>query len=71
VSQAVTHIGAGPVWGSFAIVIVVYAVVAWGMLAILLRMRTRWRQEDAGLGRAAAAPVEIPGQRHPRERVQP
>jgi len=73
VSQAVTHISAGPIWASFAIIIVVYALVAWAMLAILLRLKIRWRHEDATLAKAAQAPVEIPGQRRgqSRERAEP
>ena len=51
VSEAVTDIGAGPIWASFAAVVVVYALVAWAMLGVLLRMKVRWRHEDADLAR--------------------
>src|SRR6185312_5983271 len=46
VAQAVTNISAGPIWTSFAIVIVVYALVVWATLGLLLRMKIRWRHED-------------------------
>ena len=67
VSAAVTNIGAGPIWTSFAIVVVIYALVVWGFLGILLRLKIRWRHADAervGAGRSAG---DIPAQRSPRE----
>ena len=54
VAEAVTDIGAGPIWASFAIVVVVYALVVWAVLAVLLRLRVRWRHEDADLARRQA-----------------
>jgi cytochrome d ubiquinol oxidase subunit I len=47
VAEALTDIGAGPLWTSFAVIVVVYAFVAWGVLALLLRLKIRWRHEDA------------------------
>ena len=51
VSEAVIDISAGPIWLSLAIVVVVYSLVAWGFIALLLRMKLRWRQQDAALAR--------------------
>lgn len=72
VSQAVTDISAGPIWTSFAIIIVVYALVVWATLALLLRMKIRWRHEDADLARAGRTAGDIPAQRraHRRETVE-
>ena len=50
VAEAVTNISAGPIWVSFAILVVVYALIAWAFVGLLLRMRIRWRREDAELG---------------------
>ncbi|MGE5719273.1 MAG: cytochrome ubiquinol oxidase subunit I [Nocardioidaceae bacterium] len=73
VSQAVTDISAGPVWASFAIIVVVYALVAWAMLGLLLRMKIRWREEDAELARTGRTAGGIPAQRraHRGEKVEP
>jgi cytochrome d ubiquinol oxidase subunit I len=62
VAQAVTQISAGPIWISFAIVIVVYALVAWATLGLLLGMKIRWRHEDAELARAGRAAGDVPAQ---------
>ena len=61
VAQAVTNISAGPIWASFAILVVLYALVAWAFVSLLLRLRLRWRREDAGLPPDADAPVAGPG----------
>jgi cytochrome d ubiquinol oxidase subunit I len=66
VSQAVTDIGAGPIWASFVTVVVVYALVVWGFLGVLLRMKVRWRNEDTELARAAS-PASVPAQPRRRE----
>jgi cytochrome d ubiquinol oxidase subunit I len=59
VSDAVTNIGAGPIWTSYAIVVVIYALVAWAFLGVLLRMKIRWRHEDAeAAGRSAVIPAQ-------------
>lgn len=60
VAEAVTNIGAGPIWISFAILVVVYALIAWAFVGLLLRMRLRWRHQDAELARET-----------PREKVAP
>jgi hypothetical protein len=73
VSDAVTNINAGPIWTSFAIVVVIYAVVAWAFIGILLRMKIRWRHEDAelaGPGRSAAVIPAQPGRRQ-QQGVEP
>jgi cytochrome d ubiquinol oxidase subunit I len=49
VADAVTDIGAGPIWASFSVLVVVYALIAWGFVALLLRMRLRWRRQDTPL----------------------
>ena len=67
VSEAVTDISAGPIWASFAAVVVIYAVVVWAFLGVLLRMKIRWRHEDAELARADSLASGVPAQKHPRE----
>ncbi len=62
VSEAVTNISAGPLWTSFAIVVVVYALVAWAFLGILMRLKIRWRHEDAEHARVTStvpAPEQV------------
>lgn len=49
VSEAVTSTRAGALWAMLGLVIVVYALVFSAFLAIVLKMRTRWRQADEGL----------------------
>lgn len=57
VSQAVTHTRAGGIWAVLGVVMAVYVAVFWSFLAVLLKMRTRWRIADEGsaaaLGTAA------------------
>ena len=60
VAEAVTDIGAGPIWTSFAVVVVIYSLVVWAFLGVLLRMKIRWRHEDAEPARASGPA------RHPR-----
>jgi cytochrome d ubiquinol oxidase subunit I len=70
VSEAVTDISAGPIWLSFAIVVFVYALVALGFIALLLRMKLRWRQQDAALASAKTTGPDIsaqPGSRSPEK----
>jgi cytochrome bd ubiquinol oxidase subunit I len=55
VAEAVTNIGAGPIWTSFAILVVVYALIAWAFIGLLLRLRIRWRHQDAATARAKRA----------------
>jgi cytochrome d ubiquinol oxidase subunit I len=62
VSEAVTNISSGPIWTSFAIVVVIYALVVWAFVGILLRMKIRWRHEDADLTGAGRSAAGIPPQ---------
>ncbi|HVD27803.1 MAG TPA: cytochrome ubiquinol oxidase subunit I, partial [Mycobacteriales bacterium] len=54
VAEAVTNISAGPIWVSFAILVLVYALIAWAFVGLLLRMRMRWRHQDAESARETA-----------------
>ncbi|MFE1924325.1 cytochrome ubiquinol oxidase subunit I [Streptomyces asoensis] len=56
VAEAVTSTRAGSLWTMFALVVVVYVFVFGSFLAVLLRMRTRWRLDDAGGGPRPPAP---------------
>jgi len=73
VSDAVTNISAGPIWTSFAIVVVIYALVAWAFLGILLHMKIRWRHEDSELPGAGRSAANIPAQatRQQQQGVEP
>jgi cytochrome d ubiquinol oxidase subunit I len=51
VAEAVTNISAGPIWASFGVLVVVYALIAWAFVTLLLRLRLRWRRQDAELSR--------------------
>lgn len=46
VADAVTNIGAQAIWISFGVIVVIYALIAWGLFGVLLHMRRRWRQQD-------------------------
>ena len=73
VSEAVTGTRAASLWTMFGIVVVVYVLVAWAMLGLLLRMKTRWRHEDAEQVRAGRTAGDIPAQRRAEreETVEP
>jgi cytochrome d ubiquinol oxidase subunit I len=60
VAEAVTNISAGPIWASFGVLVVVYALIAWALVGLLLRMRLRWRRQDAQLAREEAGELEEP-----------
>jgi cytochrome d ubiquinol oxidase subunit I len=60
VAEALTNISAGPIWVSFAIIVLIYALIAWAFVGLLLRMRTRWRRQDAEGARDAAASDKQP-----------
>jgi cytochrome bd ubiquinol oxidase subunit I len=62
VADAVTDISAGPIWLSFMVVVLVYALVAWGFIGLLLRLKIRWRHEDAALARSETSGPDIPAQ---------
>jgi cytochrome d ubiquinol oxidase subunit I len=64
VAEAVTNISAGPIWTSFAILVVVYALIAWAFVGLLLRLRIRWRHQDATTARQSR-----PADRRPEEVV--
>lgn len=55
VSEAVTPTGAGALWTMFGIMVTVYVLVFGSFLAVLLKMRTRWRLADS-----AGVPAEGP-----------
>ncbi|MFB0632867.1 cytochrome ubiquinol oxidase subunit I [Streptomyces sp. AB3(2024)] len=57
VSEAVTDTRAGSLWAMLGIVIVVYVAVFGSFLAIVLKMRTRWRIADEGSAASGAAPA--------------
>ncbi|MDX2874891.1 cytochrome ubiquinol oxidase subunit I, partial [Streptomyces ipomoeae] len=57
VSEAVTTTRAGSLWAMLGIVMVVYVAVFGAFLAVVLKMRTRWRIADEGL---AAERAELP-----------
>ena len=59
-AEAVTNISAGPIWASFAVLVIVYALIAWAFIGLLLRMRLRWRGQDAQLAREETAEPEEP-----------
>ncbi|MEV6006596.1 cytochrome ubiquinol oxidase subunit I [Streptomyces sp. NPDC051976] len=55
VSEAVTHTQASGIWAMLGIVMAVYVAVFGSFLAVVLKMRTRWRIADEG-----AAGVHVP-----------
>jgi cytochrome d ubiquinol oxidase subunit I len=58
VAEAVTNVSAGPIWVSFATLVLVYALVAWAFVGLLFRMRLRWRHQDAQTARGAESDQE-------------
>ncbi|MFJ4621586.1 cytochrome ubiquinol oxidase subunit I [Streptomyces sp. NPDC088812] len=56
VSEAVTGTRAGSLWAMLGIVILVYVAVFGSFLAVVLKMRTRWRIADEGSAAARAEP---------------
>ncbi|MHB9863636.1 cytochrome ubiquinol oxidase subunit I [Streptomyces sp. YIM S03343] len=68
VSQAVTPTRAGSLWTTLGIVMGVYVAVFGSFLAVVLKMRTRWRIADEGYAVArAASPPEAGTPYGPRE----
>ncbi|MEW1691243.1 cytochrome ubiquinol oxidase subunit I [Streptomyces sp. NPDC091265] len=60
VSEAVTHTQAAGIWSMLGIVVVVYVAVFGSFLAVVLKMRTRWRVADeAAAGTRAAVDPEV------------
>ncbi|WP_344440012.1 cytochrome ubiquinol oxidase subunit I [Kitasatospora nipponensis] len=58
VSEAVTTTGSGSLWAMLGVVVAVYVAVFGAFLAVLLKMRTRWRLADAAPD-AAGPPPEL------------
>ena len=72
VAEAVTNISAGPIWISFAILVVVYALIAWAFVGLLLRMRLRWRRQDEDMPPPGEPVPEPPRDRGPaKEEARP
>lgn len=65
VAEAVTNISAGPIWISFAILVVVYALIAWAFVGLLLRMRLGWRRQDEDMPPPGEPVPEPPLDRDP------
>ena len=57
VADAVTSTRSTSLWTMFGLVVVMYVLVFGSFLAVLLKMRTRWRLADA---QAGGRPVEAP-----------
>jgi len=61
VADAVTPVGAPGIWLTFAIILAVYATIAWVCIAVLLRLRTRWQRQDLAAPSGEVSPeVEVP-----------
>ncbi|MFI1439635.1 cytochrome ubiquinol oxidase subunit I [Streptomyces fructofermentans] len=58
VADAVTATRSTTLWIMLGVVVVVYVFVFGSLLAVLLKMRTRWRLADAGAAASARAPEE-------------
>ncbi|MCQ9183399.1 cytochrome ubiquinol oxidase subunit I [Streptomyces sp. IBSBF 2953] len=72
VSEAVTSTHAGSLWAMLGIVVVVYAAVFASFLAVVLKMRTRWRIADEGsAGPHADPPPETDTPYGPRGEPDP
>ncbi|OIJ64308.1 cytochrome ubiquinol oxidase subunit I [Streptomyces mangrovisoli] len=70
VSEAVTHTRAGGIWTMLGVVIALYIAVFGSFLAIVLKMRTRWRVADeAAAGAAAVLDPEADTPYGPRHEV--
>ena len=73
-ADAVTH--ARGIWGSFAIVVVIYAAVGTALIVVLRRMARRWRTSAAPSDRCPgrtrrAARWCFPGPPHPAPPASP
>jgi cytochrome d ubiquinol oxidase subunit I len=60
VTDAVNPVNASYIWSMFAVLLLVYAVIAFFFISGLLRLSARWRLDDAGtgVGRRDSAPEE-------------
>ncbi|WP_310723775.1 cytochrome ubiquinol oxidase subunit I [Streptomyces sp. N2A] len=66
VAEAVTSTRSSSLWIMFGLVVVVYLVVFGSFLAVLLKMRTRWRLADGTTGQGPP-PAEGPERETPEE----
>lgn len=72
VSEAVTDTHAGSLWAMLGIIIAVYVAVFGAFLAVILKMRTRWRIADEGSASVRAAlPPETDTPYGPRSEPEP
>lgn len=75
VAEAVTATRSTTLWIMFGLVVVVYVFIFGSFLALLLKMRTRWRLDDAagGVGQPAGGPeTDLPyGPRHGLQEAAP
>ena len=72
VSEAVTDTRAESLWAMLGIVIVVYVVVLGAFLAVVLKLRTRWRIADEGIAaERAVLPPEADTPYGPRSEPEP
>ncbi|MEN3585136.1 cytochrome ubiquinol oxidase subunit I [Streptomyces sp. ZYX-F-203] len=71
VSEAVTDIPADTLWAVFGVTVVGYTAILTVFVVVLLRLRTRWRAEDAGSGarEAVAGGGAAPGGDPPEPHV--
>jgi cytochrome d ubiquinol oxidase subunit I len=56
--DAVTDIGAGVLWTTFAVVVVLYALMATAAVLVIRGMTRRWREQEAGEAEAPYGPRE-------------
>jgi len=72
VSEAVTHTQAAGIWTTLGVVIVMYVTVFWSFLAVVLKMRTRWRVADeTAAGARAGVDPEVDTPYGPRGEAEP
>ncbi|MEU1469954.1 cytochrome ubiquinol oxidase subunit I [Streptomyces sp. NPDC005761] len=69
VAEAVTATHSSALWIMFGLVIVVYLFIFGSLLAVLLKLRTRWRSADARSGGRPADEPERDGPYGPRPAV--
>jgi cytochrome d ubiquinol oxidase subunit I len=72
VSEAVTHTQAAGIWATLGVVIAVYVAVFGSFLAVVLKMRTRWRiADEAAAGTLAPVDPEVDTPYGPRGAPDP
>ena len=63
VSEAVTRtVDARAIWISFGLIVVIYLLIAWAFVAVLLRLRLRWRRADLAAATRAGEAKEPPAE---------